>query len=417
MLTNIGCRNLKPQAKALKKSDAGGLYLLVKPGGSKHWYMGYRFGGRQKKLSFGPYPIVTLVGARDKRDAAKRLLADGIDPGVAKQVAKREQVAARPFGTWAEEWLEKERAQLNEKTMAGKVRYVGYLKSEFGSRLIPAIKRPDVLLYLREFEKTGKLETRDRICATGEQICVYADVKGDDYNPFRNLKKQLTANVSVPRPALTDLVEVATLFRTIAAPFERARFDDLVGHAVRFLALTVVRPGEVANAEWTEFDNARWTIPAEKMKMKHEHVVPLSRQALAILKQVKTLTGGRRFVFSCSRDKPISDNTLNKRLRDLGYDTTNQHCAHGFRTTFSTLSNGECDREDNKLWDGDVIELQLAHLDETSVKAIYNRTGPLSLIGVRTKLLQHWADRVDTMIDGGNVVPMNPNMPIVVRGF
>ncbi len=417
MLTDIGCRNLKPQAKALKKSDAGGLYLLVKPGGSKHWYMGYRFGGRQKKLSFGPYPIVTLVGARDKRDAAKRLLADGIDPGVAKQVAKREQVAARPFGTWADEWLEKERAQLNEKTMAGKVRYVGYLKSEFASRLIPAIKRPDVLLYLREFEKTGKLETRDRIRATGEQICVYADVKGEDYNPFRNLKKQLTANVSVPRPALTDLVDVATLFRTIAAPFERARFDDLVGHAVRFLALTVVRPGEVANAEWTEFDNARWTIPAEKMKMKHEHVVPLSRQALAILKQVKTLTGGRRFVFSCSRDKPISDNTLNKRLRDLGYDTTNQHCAHGFRTTFSTLSNGECDREDNKLWDGDVIELQLAHLDESSVKAIYNRTGPLSLIGVRTKLLQHWADRVDTMIDGGNVVPMNPNMPIVVRGF
>ena len=115
MLTDIGCRNLKPQAKALKKSDAGGLYLLVKPGGSKHWYMGYRFGGRQKKLSFGPYPIVTLVGARDKRDAAKRLIADGIDPGVAKQVAKREQAAARPFGTWADEWLEKERAQLNEK--------------------------------------------------------------------------------------------------------------------------------------------------------------------------------------------------------------------------------------------------------------------------------------------------------------
>ena len=366
--------------------------------------MGYRFGGRQKKLSFGPYPVVTLVSARDKRDAAKRLLADGIDPGVAKQEAKREQAAARTFGAWADEWLEKERAQLDEKTMAGKVRYIGYLKGEFGNRLIPAIKRPDVLLYLREFEKTGKLETRDRIRAAGEQVCLYADVKGDDYNLFRNLRKQLTENVSVPRPALTDPVEVATLFRTIASPFDRARFADLVGYAVRFIALTVVRPGEVANAEWTEFDNARWTIPAEKMKMKHEHVVPLSRQALAILKQVKTLTGGRRFVFSCSRDKPISDNTLNKRLRDLGYDTTKQHCAHGFRTTFSTLSNGECDREENKLWDGDVIELQLAHLDESSVKAIYNRTGPLSLIGVRTKLLQHWADRVDTMIDGGNVV-------------
>jgi integrase len=413
MLTDTECRNLKPQVKPLKKSDGGGLYLLVKPSGSKHWYMGYRFGGRQKKLSFGPYPVVTLVGARDKRDAAKRLLADGIDPGVAKQEAKREQAAARTFGKWADEWLEKERIQLDEKTMAGKERYVRYLKGEFGNRLIPAIKRPDVLLYLKEFEKTGKLETRDRIRAAGEQICVYADIEGNDYNPFRNLRKQLTDNVSEPRPALTDLVEVATLFRTIAAPFDRARFGDLVGYAVRFIAFTVVRPGEVANAEWTEFANARWTIPAGKMKMKHEHVVPLSRQALAILKQVKALTGGRRFVFSCSQDKPISDNTLNRRLRDLGYDTTAQHCSHGFRTTFSTLSNGECDRDENKMWDGDVIELQLAHLDESSVKAIYNRTGPLSLIGVRTKLLQHWADRIDIMRDGGNVVSMKPKRDAV----
>jgi integrase len=408
MLTDTECRNLKSQAKPLKKSDGGGLYLLVKPSGSKHWYMGYRLGGRQRKLSFGPYPVVTLVGARDKRDAAKRLIADGIDPGVAKQQAKREQAAARTFGKWADEWLEKERAQLDEKTMAGKERCVRYLQGEFGNRLIPAIKRPDVLLYLKEFEKCGKLETRDRVRAAGEQICVYADIEGKDYNPFRNLRKQLADNVSEPRPALTDSVEVATLFRAIAAPFNRARFGDLVGHAVRFIALTVVRPGEVANAEWTEFANARWTIPAGKMKMKHEHVVPLSRQALAILNQVKTLTGGRRFVFSCSQDKPISDNTLNRRLRDLGFDTTEQHCAHGFRTTFSTLSNGECDRQENKMWDGDVIELQLAHLDEGSVKAIYNRTGPLSLIGARTKLLQHWADRIDTMIDGGNVVAMEP---------
>ena len=403
MLTDTGCRNLKPQAKPVKKSDAGGLYLLVRSGGSKHWHMGYRFGGKQKKLSFGPYPIVTLARAREKRDAAKRLLADGIDPSVPKQAAKREQAAARPFGTWADEWLDQKRTQLDKKTIASKERYVCYLKGEFRNCLIRAIKRPDVLLYLREFERTGKLETRDRVRAAGEQICDYADVKGDDYNPFRNLKKQLSGNVSVPRPALTDPVEVAILFRSMAVPFERARFDDLIGYAVRFIALTAVRPGEVAKAEWTEFDHERWTIPAAKMKMKHKHVVPLSKQALAILTQVKSLTGGRRFVFSRSRDKPISDNMLNRRLRNLGYDTTKQHCAHGFRTTFSTLSNGECDREENKMWDGDVIELQLAHLDQSSVKAIYNRTGPLSLIGSRTKLLQHWADRIDTMIDGGNV--------------
>jgi hypothetical protein len=120
MLTDMGCRNLKPQAKPVKKSDAGGLYLLVKPGGSKHWHMGYRFGGKQKKLSFGPYPIVTLIGARDKRDAAKRLLADGIDPGVAKQVAKREQAAARPFGTWADEWLERSATSWTKRRWPGR---------------------------------------------------------------------------------------------------------------------------------------------------------------------------------------------------------------------------------------------------------------------------------------------------------
>ena len=171
----------------------------------------------------------------------------------------------------------------------------------------------------------------------------------------------------------------------------------------------MVRPGEIANAEWDEIDldAARWTIPAEKMKMKHEHVVPLSRQAVALLRQVHALTGHRRFVFSCSQDKPISDNTLNKRLRDLGYDTAEDHCAHGFRTTFSTLSNADCDRDENKMWDSDVIELQLAHLDESSVKAIYNRTGSLSLISARTKLLQHWADRIDAWA-GNNVETLRP---------
>jgi integrase len=273
--------------------------------------------------------------------------------------------------------------------------------------MIAAVTRADVLLYLRTYETTGELETRDRVRTTGEDICIYADVNGTDYNPFRKFAGgQLVENKSTPRPALTDDAEVAKLFQTIAVPFEAARYGDIVGHALRFISLTVVRPGEIATADWADFDfsRARWTIPAEKMKIDKEHVVPLSRQALAILEQVKRLTGQRQFVFSGSRDEAISDNTLCKRLRDLGYDTGTEHCAHGFRTTFSTLSNAECDRDGNKMWDGDVIELQLAHLDESSVKAIYNRTGPLSLIGARAKLLQHWADRIDTMVDGGNVV-------------
>lgn len=406
MLTDTACRNLKPKDKPYKKSDGGGLRLVVQPSGSKLWRMAYRFGGKQKELAFGVYPATTLADARIKRDAAKRLLARDCDPALAKQEAKREQAAARTFASWADEWLEKQRSEHDEKTMAGKDRYVSYLKAEFGQRLIPAIIRADALLYLRTYDKTGKLETRDRVRSTGSQICIYADVHGSDYNPFRKFaKEQLMANESAPRPALINDAGVTTLMRAIAAPFHRSRFDDVVGRALRFLSLTVVRPGELATAEWSEFDRsqARWTIPAEKMKMEHEHVVPLSRQAVAILEEMGTLTGQRRFVFSCSKDKPISDNTLNRRLRDLGYDTGEQHCAHGFRTTFSTLCNAECDRDENKMWDGDLIELQLAHLDQSSVKAIYNRTGPLSLIGARAKLMQHWADRIDAMV-GNNVV-------------
>jgi len=236
MLTDTACRNLKPKAKPYKKSDGAGLYLFVKPSGSKHWYMGYRFGGRQKKLSFGAYPEITLSDAHEKRDAAKRLIAHGTDPSVAKQEAKRELAAARPFAAWADEWVEKQRTVHDERTMAGKDRYVGYLKAEFGERLIPTITRSDVLFYLRTFEQTGKLETRDRVRSTGAQICIYADVHGSDYNPFRKFaKEQLIANESEPRPALIGDAEVTKLMQIIAAPFERARFDDVVGHALRFI--------------------------------------------------------------------------------------------------------------------------------------------------------------------------------------
>jgi integrase len=409
VLTDTICRNQKPQAKPLKKSDGGGLFLVITPGGSKLWRLAYRFGNKQKTLHIGPYPIITLTAARDKRTEAKRLLADGIDPAAAKLEAKRERAAARTFTAWADEWLEKERTERDNKTMAGKDRFAGYLKAEFGNCLMSAISRAAVLLFLRTFEKDGKLETRDRVRATGEAIYGYADIDASDdsSNPFRKFDKhKLKKNVSTPRPALIKPEPVAKLFQTIAAPYAPARYGDLVGYALRFISLTVVRPGEIATAEWSDFDldTARWTIPAEKMKMEKEHIVPLSRQAVALLKQVRELTGNRQYVFSCSSDDPISDNTLCKRLRDLGYDTGKDHCAHGFRSTFSTLMNGECDRDENKMWDSDVIELQLAHLDESTVKAVYNRFQAESLIGPRAKLMQYWADKIDTMRDGGNVV-------------
>jgi integrase len=413
MLTDTACRNLKPQAEPFKKSDGGGLYLLVKSNGSKHWYMGYRFGGRQKKLSFGPYPVITLAAARGRRDAAKLALSEGSDPGVLAQVAKRERAMVKAtFGEKADDFLAKQKAEgLGQKSIVRTERMIRYLKAEFGKRPFDDVARQEFrfefLGWLRKYEKTGKLETVGRLRSTAEQIFDYGDAAGTGNNPARNLSKQLIKKTVTPRPALVDPIAAGKLFRTIAMPFPRARFGDVVGMAVRFLGYVATRPGEVLEVEWSEvdFDLARWTIPAEKMKMDHELIVPLARQSVSILRQMRELTGSRNYIFSCSRDQPLSDNTLNKRLRDLGYDTSEQQTGHGFRSIFSTLLNAEIDANDRQIWDKDAVELQLAHLDQASTRAIYNRTGALSLIGQRTKMMQHWADRVDTM-GGCNVVSM-----------
>jgi integrase len=377
--------------------------------------MAYRFNGRQKKLSFGIYGSddegrVSLATARKKRDEARALIAKGIDPGVARKEERLGKATARPFASWADEWLAKQEAEYGERTMTGKRRFVGYLKDQFGSSMIGDITVERVVAYLKALQNEGKLETRDRVRAAGEDICKFADLKRTGLNPFRDLGDFLMENISERRPAITEPMNaVAQLFQDTAAPLENSRFGDLVGYALRFLSLTAVRPGEVNNSEWTEIDweKARWIIPAAKMKMDKDHVVPLSRQALEILKAVQEVTGNRRYIFSCADDQPLSNNTLNKRLRVIGYDTADEHCAHGFRSTFSTLCHQEVDRDDNKLWDSDVVELCLAHLDEESVKAIYNKVGPLALIGPRTKLMQHWADRIGAIVDSDKIIPIN----------
>jgi integrase len=357
MLTDVKCRTEKAVGGKEKKiSDGYGLYLLVKPSGTKLWQMAYRFNGRQKKLSFGMYGSdnegrVSLATARKKRDEAKALIAEGTDPGVAKKEERLERATARPFASWADEWLAKQEAECGERTMKGKRRFVGYLKDQFGSSMIGDITVESVVAYLKTLQDEGKLETRDRVRAAGEDICKFADLKRTGRNPFRDLGDFLIQNVSERRPAITEPINaVAQLFQDIAAPLENSRFGDLVGYALRFLSLTAVRPGEVNNSEWTEIDweKARWIIPAAKMKMDKDYVVPLSLQALEILKAVQAVTGNRRYIFSCADDQPLSNNTLNKRLRVIGYDTADEHCAHGFRSTFSTLCHQEVDRDDNK---------------------------------------------------------------------
>lgn len=194
----------------------------------------------------------------------------------------------------------------------------------------------------------------------------------------------MIANISTPRPGLTEPRDVTRVFKLISAPWTKARFGDVVGLALRFDTLTIP-PGMINERCEVDWDAERWTIPAAKMKTGWDHVVPLSRQAVAILRRVQKLTGARRYTFSCSKDSPLSNNTLNKRLRLLGIDTKTDHCAHGFRTTFSTLSHHE-EINDAKAWDGDVVELQLAHLDNSTVEGLQEaRTA-------RTNRLAHEAD-------------------------
>ena len=421
MLTDTACRNAKPKAKPYKISDSGGLRLLVTPKGSKLWQLSYWFGDRQKGISFGPYPEITLIEARDKREAAKQAIRAGVDPGVVKQAAKRETAKVNAtFGDKADDFLAKQTAEgLGEKSITRTERMIRYLKAEFGDRPYDETARqefrPELLAFLKKYEKAGVLETVHRMRSTAEQIFDYGDSHGTGINPARNLHKQLIRKTVKARAALVDPVKAARLFKTIASPFPGARFDDVVGLALRFVGYTAARPGEVGQMEWPEVDleAQQWTIPPHKVKMRNDpkrkddpHFVPLSGQAVAILRQVKALTGERRYVFSCNQDAPLSDNTLNKRLQLLGFDTTEEQTSHGFRSIFSTMLNLETDENDRQIWDNDAIELQLSHVNSDSTRAIYNRTGPMSLIKQRARMMQHWADRVDGMVDGGNVVPM-----------
>jgi hypothetical protein len=216
--------------------------------------------GRQKKLSFGIYGSddegrVSLATARKKRDEAKALIAKGIDPGIARKEERLEKATARPFASWADEWLAKQEAECGERSMNGKRRFVGYLKDQFGSSMIGDIALESVVAYLKTLQNEGKLETRDRVRAAGEDICKFADLKRTRHNPFRDLGDFLIQNVCERRPAITEPINaVAQLFQDIAAPLDDSRFGDLVGHALRFLSPTAVRPGEVNNSEWDEID-------------------------------------------------------------------------------------------------------------------------------------------------------------------
>jgi integrase len=410
MLTDKACKNAKPKAKPYKLTDFGRLYLFVTPT-AKLWRMAYNFGGKEKTLSFGAYDNgMSLADARQKRDDAKALITEGIDPASQKKDSKRPKLGDLTFRTVGAEWFEAK--VVGEKKSASTVKsqklYLRKLNEAIGHMEIGKIEPLDLLYAVRAAQKKGRHETAARMRSVASRVFRFGIPFGYcKFDPAAALTYSMTKPQTTPRPALVEPSAFGDLLADLM------KYDghngNVVGRALRLLALVVTRPGiEFRLAKWTEidFDRARWTIPKARMKEREgNHIVPLSRQAIAMLLKLRNITGNRAYVFSLNRDEPISMNVLNAALRSLGYSTKTKHCCHGFRSSFSTILNQEYRADGEKVWHSDVIEMQLAHI-EGSTRSIYNRTGPESLMPQRIKLMQHWADRCDAMREGDNVVPM-----------
>ncbi|AKH44020.1 integrase [Altererythrobacter atlanticus] len=403
-LTDVAIRKAKAGPKAYKMSDSLGLFLLVERTGGKLWRMKYRVDGREKKLAIGRYPEIGLAEARRRRDAARELLAQGKDPSREKQ---REKARARldaenTFAALAAEFCEKRRNDGSRAWAPATAKRCEYLlsvlNSSIGNLPIADIEPADILTAVRRIESKGKLESAKRTLQLAGSVFRYAvataRLKSD---PTRDLRGAMMNPNVTHYGAVLDPDGAGELLRAI---------DSYEGQPITKLAMQLaphvfVRPGELRHAEWSEFDfdEALWTIPASKTKMRKDHLVPLSRQAIEILQEAQLLTGPSGYVFPSvrTRGRPMSDNTINAGLRRLGY-TTDEMTAHGFRAMASTLLN-----ESGK-WNPDAIERALAHGDSDKVRAAYHRGAHWK---ERVKMAQWWSDYLDKLRAGAQVVPIN----------
>jgi integrase len=384
-LTDAAIRAAKPQeGRTIKLSDGSGLQLWVKPTGSKLWNLAYRFGGKQLKLSFGFYPAVTLKEAREQRDAAKRLLALGVDPGQQKKAAAlaKTNAEANTFSAIADELLDKKRREAKAERTLGKLEWLlGLARPALGPRAIAEITAPEVLSVLRTVEARGRHETAKRLRATIGQVFRYGVATGRaEADPTGALKGALTSPTVQHRAAIVEPKAFGALLRAIAT-YNGTRETRA---ALELLALTFVRPGELRAAEWTEIDldAAVWSIPGEKMKMKRPHRVPLAPRAVAILRDLKEITGNGKYLFPSIRSpsRCMSENTINAALRRLGFGK-DEMCGHGFRSAASSMLN------ESGLWNADAIEAQLAHVEGNSVRRAYHRA-------------DYWDERIRMMAGG-----------------
>jgi integrase len=395
MLNDTRVRTVKSREKAFKLSDERGLFLLVTPTGGRLWRLKYRVHRREKLISLGAYPDVTLKRAREKRDAARRLLADGVDPSVQRQAERA--ALAQSFEGVAKEWLELQTKSLAaETTSILNARLDSGLYPYIGSRPISAITPQELLGALRRIEARGRHETAHRVRALAGRVFRYAVATGRaQHDVAADLKGALAPVKSKNFASVTDPVRVGELMRAIHG----YGGQPVTALALKLAPLVFVRPGELRAAEWPEFDlvNAEWRIPGTRMKMGEPHIVPLSRQALAILRELQPFARGGRYLFPSlrTRDRPMSDNTINAALRRLGY-TSEEQTGHGFRSMASTLLNEQG-------FPPDVIELQLAHAERNKVRAAYNKAQRLP---ERRKMMQAWANYLDALRAGADIVPI-----------
>lgn len=390
MLTRLQIESVRPPTKTKRLFDGRGLYIEFAPSGGRWWRLKYRFAGKEKRISLGVYPDVGIKEARDKREAARKQIAAGIDPGRQRKAEERTLIeqTAHTFEAIAREWF----AMVSPTWVAshsGKI--IRRLEREvfpwIGGKPVKGVTAPDLLSVLRRIEARGFNETAHRTLQHAGCVFRYAIATGRaERDPSRDLTGALAPVVKNHFASLSDPASVGQLLRAIDAyPGE-----FVTACALRLSPLLFVRPGELRKAEWSEIDisNAEWRIPASKMKMRAIHIVPLSRQAIAIFDELRPVTGKRVLVFPgvVNHTRPMSDNTINLALRRLGYGNK-EMTAHGFRSMASTLLNEQG-------WNRDAIERQLAHAERDAVRAAYNYAEHLP---ERRKMMQAWADYLDSL--------------------
>jgi len=405
-LTATGIKQVKPAGKAMKMADGDGLYLLVKPNGLKYWRYDYRYNDKRKTLSIGVYPDLSLADARKAHQSARQQLLDGTDPAEAKRIEKltKHLSDAESFEAVALEWFDR---HMEDKSHSHKDRTGRLLKNDLypylGSRPIADITPPELLAVLRRIEGRGAIDMAHRAKQTASLIFRYAVATGRaERDPSQDITGALKTKRTKHHAAIIEPKEVGRLMVAI---------DGFQGTAVVMAALKISpyllqRPNEIRNMEWTEinWEESRWEIPAEKMKMREPHIVPLSKQALEILRDIERLTGRGRYVFPSARgaSRPLSDNGVRTALRTIGY-SNEQMTPHGFRAMARTLL------DEVLRYRVDYIEAQLAHAVKDVNGRAYNRT---THIEERRHMMQAWADYLDQL----KVEASSPNVLSIITG-